>query len=236
MMSRRKPKIIHMGAAEVMELIEVTKGVLDGKLHARLKDILETFLWMMAELEKKKATLARIRKVFSINTKKTEKTRDVVPGGAPSPPNEAEEKSGEQPEKEKPKPKPKGHGRNSADDYKGAPKIQTPHDSLKSGDPCPKCETGKVYVMAEPRKLVRIKGQAPIDATVYEFERLRCNVCNEVFVAKAPEDIDIGDKKYDETAASTIGLLKYGSGLPFYRLEKLMKSFKIPLPTSTQWD
>ncbi|MCP4058652.1 MAG: IS66 family transposase, partial [Pseudoalteromonas sp.] len=47
---------------------------------------------------------------------------------------------------------------------------------------------------------------------------------------------DIGDKKYDETAASTIGLLKYGSGLPFYRLEKLMKSFKIPLPTSTQWD
>ncbi len=203
------------------------------KLHARLKAILETFLWMMAELEKAKTTLARIRQTFSINTKKTEKTSDVVKGAqdAQSPPD-GEEKSGEQPEKEKPKPK--GHGRNSAEDYKGAPKIQVPHESLKSGDPCPKCETGKVYVMAKPRKLVRVKGQAPIDATVYKFEKLRCNVCNKVFVAEAPEDI--GDEKYDETAESMIGLLKYGSGFPFYRLAKLMKSFKIPLPTSTQWD
>ncbi len=50
-MSHRKPKVIHLDAAEVMELVEVTEGVLDGKLHARLKAILETFLWVMTELE-----------------------------------------------------------------------------------------------------------------------------------------------------------------------------------------
>ncbi len=33
-----------------------------------------------------------------------------------------------------------------------------------------------------------------------------------------------------------IGLLKYGSGLPFNRLEGLQGNLEIPLPASTQWD
>ena len=33
-----------------------------------------------------------------------------------------------------------------------------------------------------------------------------------------------------------IGLLKYGSGLPFNRLEGLQGDLEIPLPASTQWD
>ena len=32
------------------------------------------------------------------------------------------------------------------------------------------------------------------------------------------------------------GLLKYGAGLPFYRIEKLQRQTGIPLPASTQWD
>jgi hypothetical protein len=46
--------------------------------------------------------------------------------------------------------------------------------------------------------LVRIKGQAPIAATVYELEKLRCNLCGDVFTAAAPEEA--GEEKYDETA------------------------------------
>src|SRR5262249_53910312 len=38
------------------------------------------------------------------------------------------------------------------------------------------------------------------------------------------------------TAGSMIGLLKYGSGLPFNRLEGLQGYLEIPLPASTQWD
>ena len=55
-----------------------------------------------------------------------------------------------------------------------------------------------------------------------------------MFTARAPEGI--GEKKYDETAASMIALLKYGSGLPFNRLERLEGSLGIPLPAATQWD
>jgi transposase len=55
-----------------------------------------------------------------------------------------------------------------------------------------------------------------------------------VFTAPAPEGA--GPEKYDETTAAMIALLKYGSGLPFYRLEKLEQLLGIPLPASTQWE
>jgi len=33
-----------------------------------------------------------------------------------------------------------------------------------------------------------------------------------------------------------VAMLKYGSGMPFYRLEGLQKAMEIPLPTSIQWE
>ena len=81
---------------------------------------------------------------------------------------------------------------------------------------------------------MRIVGQAPLAATVYELDRLRCNLCGEVFTAPEPEGV--GPEKYDETTAAMIALLKYGSGMPFYRLEKLEHLLGIPLPASTQWE
>ena len=47
---------------------------------------------------------------------------------------------------------------------------------------------GKVYVLEEPGVLVRLVGQAPITGTVYELEKLRCNLCLEVFTAEAPAE------------------------------------------------
>ncbi len=49
---------------------------------------------------------------------------------------------------------------------------------------------------------------------------LRCNLCGEVFE---------GERKYDQSAAAMIALLKYGSGVPFYRLAGLEKNLGIPL-------
>jgi transposase len=104
---------------------------------------------------------------------------------------------------------------------------------LKAGDPCPDARCcGKVYPQRDPGVLVRVIGQAPIAATVYELEKLRCNLCGDVFTAAAPEGA--GEKKYDETAASMIALLRYGSGVPWYRLQGLEKSLGIPLPVATQ--
>src|SRR5450432_2005948 len=138
------------------------------------------------------------------------------------------------PPKQQSKEKPKGHGRNGASSYTGARKVTVPHPGLHADDPCPGCEKGKVYPQKEPKTLVRIVGRAPLAATVYELDRLRCNLCGEVFTAPEPEGI--GAEKYDETTAAMIALLKYGSGMPFYRLEKLEHLLGIPLPASTQWE
>jgi transposase len=127
-----------------------------------------------------------------------------------------------------------GHGRNGASSYTGAQKVAVAHPTMKPGDACPGCEKGKIYPQKEPRVLVRLVGQAPLAATVYELDRLRCNLCGEVFTAQEPEGI--GPEKYDETTAAMIALLKYGSGMPFYRLEKLEQLLGIPLPASTQWE
>jgi transposase len=155
----------------------------------------------------------------------TEKTKAVLgPSETDAAKNDAEPAS----------PKKAGHGRNGAESYRGARKIAVPHPHLHPGDACPGCEKGKVYPQKQPRTLVRLVGQAPLQATVYELGRLRCNLCGEIFTAPEPEGV--GAEKYDETTAAMIVVLKYGSGVPFYRLEKLEQLLGIPLPASTQWE
>jgi hypothetical protein len=77
-----------------------------------------------------------------------------------------------------------------------------------------------------------IKSLENAKATVYETEKLRCNLCGEIFSAKIPQEA--GEEKFDETANASIALLKYGAGVPFYRLEKLQQILGITLPSSTQ--
>ena len=157
----------------------------------------------------------------------TEKTSEVSPsptaGG--NKPDESESKE---------KKKPNVHGRNPASAYTGAKKVPIAHAELKHGTDCPECGKGKVYTQKEPKPLVRIVGQAPLAATVYELERLRCNACGQMFTAAEPEGV--GPEKFDETASAMIALLKYGSGVPFHRLEDLEKRLGIPLPSATAWE
>jgi len=157
--------------------------------------------------------------------RKTEKTSAVF-GDAEAPAPEAPQAEAERASG--------GHGRNGAAAYRGAKKIAITHPKLAHGDRCPECERGNVYAQKEPKALVRIVGQAPLAATVYELERLRCNACGQVFTAEEPEGV--GPDKYDETTSAMIAQLKYGSGIPFYRLESLEDQLGIPLPAATQWE
>ncbi|HLJ16349.1 MAG TPA: transposase, partial [Bryobacteraceae bacterium] len=174
------------------------------------------------ESEKLKSALHALAGMLA-KPRTTEKTKNVL-----------EQPETLAPENDWPADKTPGHGRNGASSYAGAQKVAVPHPELHAGDACPSCEKGKVYPQKEPRTLVRIVGQAPLSATVYELDRLRCNLCGEVFTAQEPEGV--GPEKYDETTAAMIALLKYGSGMPFYRLEKLEQLLGIPLPASTQWE
>ena len=101
-------------------------------------------------------------------------------------------------------------------------------------DPCPECGEGRVYRQKEPKTLIRIVGQAPLKATVFERERLRCNACCQVFTAAEP--VGVGAGKYDMTAVAMIALLKYGTGMPFNRMERLEEQLGMPLAAATQWE
>ena len=108
------------------------------------------------------------------------------------------------------------------------------HGALRHGDRCPGCQRGNLSAQAQPKQLVRIRAVAPITATVYECERLRCGTCGEIVTAQPPPAI--GEAKYDESVAALIALLKYGCGLPFYRIAKLQRNLGIPVPATTQWE
>ena len=162
-----------------------------------------------------------------VRSRNTEKTSSVV--GKRDEPDA--DNTGQQEEKTSPLP---GHGRNGAEAFSGARRVEIKHQTLIHGDRCPECRQGNVYAQKEPKLLVRVRGQAPLAATVYSLERLRCGACGQVFTAQAPEGV--GENKYDESAAAMIAQLKYGSGTPFNRLEQLEKQMGIPLPAATQWE
>jgi transposase len=200
----------------------------------------DTLAFLTQELAAKGASIERLRRLIFGGGQSTEKTSKIFGqetpdegGAAGASESDAAGTGAKDAGDAGARPKPTGHGRNGAAAYRGATKVKVPHPELHRGDGCPGCKKGKIYPLAEPAVLVRIRGMAPLGATVYECEQLRCNLCGEVFPAPAPPGV--GDEKYDETAASMIGLLKYGAGLPFNRIEKLERSTGIPLPASTQW-
>ena len=216
---------VDLNLVEMMAILERAKQApLSEEDHAKLKVAMETLGFITQELLARTTSLEQLR--YLLFGSKTEKTSSVL--GEQATTSEADEK------KISAKTKPKGHGRNGSAAYTGAEKVKVPHPSLKPGADCPDCKDGHVYLQPEPSTLVRITGMAPLAATLYERERWRCSTCGEVFTAPSPQGV--GEEKYDEKAISMVGLLKYGTGLPFSRIEKLQEGMGIPLPAATQWE
>jgi len=222
----KPPLRIDVSRQELEDVLARVRETLGEQDYEKLKAAIETLAYLTDSLQDREISLQRLRKIlFGANS---EKTRDVTPA---SPNPAAEQKSATEASAEKSRP---GHGRHAAEAFRGAQKVEVTHSTLKPGDTCPECQKGKVYLQKEPQVLVRVVGQAPLAATVYHLQNLRCNLCGEVFTAEAPPGV--GSEKYDATASSMLALLKYGSGLPFYRMESLEASLGIPLPASTQWE
>jgi hypothetical protein len=193
-----------------------------------LEALVETYGYLTARLDDQTLTIEDLRQLLGRRT--TEKTRRVLTGARGQTPAPPASDTARHAGSDTPAP---GHGRHGAVAYAGARQVVVSCGTVHAGDPCPACGTGKVYV-APPRRLVRIVGQAPLAATVYALEKLRCNLCGERFVADPPADV--GPEKYDARAASMIALLKYGNGMPFHRLAALQDNLEMPLPASTQWE
>lgn len=235
-MTKPSPEIIEVNSQQIEELLDRAESNTlreeDTELMRQIFDSYVQFFQMMGD---KNTTIARLRKLFFGSS--SEKTSNVV-GDTDSP---SLNDDGDRPNveadhavtTEEESPRRPGHGRYGADDYAGAEQREVPHPTHAPGDACPECQQGTLYEKT-PSVLVRFVGQAPLQGTVYRMQRLRCHLCGQVFTAPAPPDA--GDEKYDHTVASMIGLLKYGSGLPFNRLQRLQGNCELPLAASTQWE
>ena len=156
---------LDVSAEELEALLEgARQEPLREEGYQKLKAAVRTLGYVTELLENREATLATLRRLLCHAS--TEKTEKVL--------KQAGIEGGEKKSKPAGQSAAAGHGRNGAAAYRGAKQVKVPHGSLKAGDPCPDSQCGgKVYAQRDPGVLVRIQGQAPIAATVYELENSR---------------------------------------------------------------
>ncbi len=205
-------ELVEVDSARLEEVLRRAEQSLDEKDAALVRAVFESYAYVADLVEDKNTSIRRLRQLFF--GARTEKT-DAVVGQKTANPDAASPRDAAaetdlaagdgNTECSDAAAASKGHGRNGAEAYRSAARVDIPHPSLTTGDACPACGQGFVYEKA-PGVLVRITGQPPLAAKSYELQKLRCHLCGQVFTAVAPEEA--GDQKYDATAGSMIGLLK----------------------------
>ena len=237
MKESRDPEIVTATREEIDELLTLARTSFPTKQYELLEGVLGTFVHVMLKLQNAKTSIKRFQRMLFGHS--TEHKRNVLERAAQA--GDADARHADSlPDLPGvvsvpvPRPPQPGHGRNAAQAYSGAPIVECDHPELESGERCPECDKGRVYD-SPPKTLVKVVGQAPLGATVYRLQRLRCRLCEAVFTAPLPAAV-ASLPKYDSSCASMIAVLRFGNGLPHFRLEGLQASLYIPLPDATQWD
>jgi len=225
----KRPELVNATQAELDALLAQAKPTFSTEQYELLEGVLGTFVYVMQALQSAKTSIKRFRQMLF--GARTESKGNVLEDKVASAAEEATPVEGNH--DAKPSPPRVGHGRNGAQAYCDSPVVEVAVPDLQAGDPCPECTTGKVYDAA-PRVIVKVVGQPPLAATLYKLRALRCRLCDAIFTGAIPEGA--AAPKYDPSCASMLALLRYGSGMPFYRLEALQASLNVPLPDATQWD
>lgn len=224
----KAPQVVRLTPAALEELLAKLRAHLDASTYELAAGCLQTLAWLLEELEQKNTALGRLRRMlFGASTERTQQVFPPQPGSG-----SADATSGSTDSKVKRKRK--GHGRLGAQQYSGAKQVVVAHPTLKIGELCPACLQSTLYELKQAARMVCIAAQPFFPATLYLLQRLRCKLCGQVFTAPAPAEAFPG--KYDPKAGFLLGLLRYGTGLPMYRIEKAQMDFGVPLPASTQWE
>ena len=233
----KEPELVTATQEELDEILQRARPALSDPQYRLLEGVLTTFVYVMLKLQNAKTSIKRFQRMLF--GQRTEHKRNVLERAAVEAEPHGQDAAGAGAELAQvvvavPKPRPPGHGRNGCQAYSGAPIVQCEHPELESGDRCPECDKGRVYD-SPPKTLVKVVGQAPLGATAYRLQRLRCRLCDAIFTAPLPAAV-ASLPKYDPSCASMIAVLRYGNGMPHFRLEGLQASLYIPLPDATQWD
>jgi hypothetical protein len=231
---------------EVQLLLVKLKSIAETELYESFESITNSYTEIQRLLKLKNQSIKNLKElIFGVKTERREK-EPVPPDGSfddsasegdpVKENNNTEEGSDDSKVIHPTPPKPetkrtRNGGKLGAKDYTGAKTKHFCHPDLKAGDLCPTCNKAKLY-QRKPLSFIEITGTPPLDATINKYESLRCGLCGEIFNAPRPDEPQV---KYDERAIAMMAILRYGMGMPCYRLERLQSSFGIPLPASTQW-
>ena len=131
------------------------------------------------------------------------------------------------------------HGRRDQDDFVGLRQQHHPHVDLAVGCICPDCGRGKLYE-DEPSVFTSIAGQPLLAGTTHVVERLRCNLCKQVFVAPLTPDLErdgvSGLRLYSYSAVTVVSAYRYFGGMPLFRQETLQAAMGTTVPDSSMAD
>ena len=248
----REPELVNISTAEKKALLErIEQRRLADSDYELISGLIKAIVWINQTLLEKKLSIRRLLRLFGHRTEKSsslfsrggkkasdaERNNDgkaeavaaeIVASNAENDVASAENTPPRPPAEDAGK----GHGRLGCEAYTGADVVCHAHESLRAGDVCPLCGRGKLHEL-EAGKLLRISGSTPFNATTHRLERLRCATCGEVFTAELPKDI--AAEKYDAKSKSLLVFLRYGMGMPHYRLAKMQRFFGVPFSEGSQW-
>src|SRR4051812_5113888 len=142
-------ELVDVDSGRLEEVLRRVEQLLDENDAELIRAVFESYAYVTDLVEDKNTTIRRLRQLFFGS--RTEKTEAVlgpktetsrvaaspdVPAGIESANDEGTaDVSGEAAVS-------KGHGRNGAEAYRGAERINVTHPSLRAGDACPACGEG----------------------------------------------------------------------------------------------
>jgi len=251
-----KSPILEVDLTAIAQTLERVRSQISAEDHVRLEGAAQALVDLTRLIRDRNTTIARLRRMLEWSS--SEKTDDVCGGsssgggaqaqssndGVPATSEEPDAgggggEHGDDPGNDRGDDEDaaacrRGHGRIPVSAYANGHHVTVGHETLHAGDTCPGCARGKLHRLLEAARIVRIFGQAPLSATCWDCERLRCGGCGQVFTARAPAEAQ--GPKYSDSAASMMALLRYGAGMPLHRLARLQKHLETPVPSSTQWE
>ncbi len=237
----KEPKKVELSYEEVENLKQkILSGYLNDAERKLLCDVLQLFLWIQFEYGKKKNTVSRLlKRIFGSKTekkprdKKTNDKNDSPTEKGSSSQNSSNNSSNSSDNATTEAAKRSGHGCHSTDEYTGAKEVHCSHPEHAAGNQCPECKKGRIYPVS-PGTFIKVIGQPFISATKYVVDKLKCNLCGEIFSAPLPEGVT--KEKWDPSANTASTILKYGYGFPQYRQEAVLKAQGLPISDSTLYD
>jgi len=248
------------GEARIARVHQSNLGADDARV---VEWVIRRYFWVAFALREAKRSVKRLRDVFfgpGRNAKAPPEPEAAAPsselrgdgeGGGESAPVEEDAAGvevgggdeGEEASQSEASPKAKGGhrpgtGRLGAEAYVGASRVECHHEELAVGQRCPVCGQGTLDELPAdelPAGVeMRLDGHALLSAIRYEWHKLRCSACGQIFTAPLPRQA--GEEQYSARARAVLAVRRDYLGLPCYRIEAYQALLGVPVPEATQWD